>query len=228
MDEKRSDNLMDEVSKMYRIFDALLLGIGNVVQSRDENTGQHVLRTSKCVELFTGELLKDENFHLSEKFCSDVTKAAPLHDLGKISVQDAILQKKGRFFPEEFDLMKNHTTEGVKVVYLLLSDYPDEEFVKIAMNIARFHHEKYDGSGYPTGISGENIPLEARIMALADVFDALVSKRCYKEEYSYDKAFSIIEESIGTHFDPILGRKFIECRPLLEELYEDILNSYLI
>lgn len=227
MDEKNYEGLMDEITNMYRVFDSLLMGIGNVVQSRDENTGQHVFRTSRCVELFTRELGKDEKFSLSDKFCKDVAKAAPLHDLGKIAIRDAILQKKGRFLPEEYDIMKNHSKEGGKMVYLLLSDYPDEAFVKIAMNIARYHHEKYDGSGYPAGIAGESIPLEARIMALADVFDALVSKRCYKEEYSYDKAFSIIENSIGTHFDPDLGKKFLECRPLLEELYDDLLETYL-
>ena len=95
----------------------------------------------------------------------------------------------------------------------------EEDFVEIAKNVAYYHHEKWDGKGYPNGLAGQEIPLEARIMALADVFDALVSKRCYKEAFSFEKAFSIIEESLGSHFDPELGRIFIECRPELEAMY---------
>ena len=104
----------------------------------------------------------------------------------------------------------------------ILSKVDDEYFKQIAINVAQYHHERYDGKGYPDGITGKNIPLEARIMALADVFDALVSKRCYKDAFTYDKAFSIIEEGLGTQFDPILGRLFCECRPELEKLYNSM------
>ena len=123
---------------------------------------------------------------------------------------------------EEYDKMKAHAAEGARIVKSILEGVEEEEFVNIATNVAHYHHEKWDGSGYPEKISGENIPLEARIMALADVFDALVSKRCYKEAFTYDKAFGIIEESLGSHFDPELGRIFIECREELEELYSSL------
>ena len=142
-----------------------------------------------------------------------------MHDLGKIAVLDAILRKPGRFTAEEYDMMKAHAAEGARIVENVLSEVDDAGFKQIAINVAHYHHEKWDGSGYPEKLAGEAIPLEARIMALADVFDALVSKRCYKEAYSYDTAFSIIESSIGTHFDPQLGRIFLKCRHELEALY---------
>ena len=144
-----------------------------------------------------------------------------MHDLGKIAVPDAILQKPGKFTDEEYEKMKSHSAQGAKIVEEVLSEVDDLEFKKIAINVAHYHHEKWDGSGYPDHLHNEEIPLEARIMALADVFDALVSKRCYKESFSYDKAFQIIEESLGTHFDPVLGQKFIDCRPKLEKLYDN-------
>ena len=115
--------------------------------------------------------------------------------------------------------MKKHSEIGYHMVSEILSGIEEPEFVRVAENVAHYHHEKINGTGYPEGLKGEEIPIEARIMALADVFDALVSKRCYKEAYTYDKAFSIIEESVGTHFDPNLGKLFLKCRPQLEALY---------
>ena len=146
-----------------------------------------------------------------------------MHDLGKIAVDDRILRKPGKFTPEEFDIMKIHAVKGADIVAGLLDDVEDDkEFVRIAKNVAHYHHEKWNGSGYPEGLAGEEIPLEARMMALADVFDALVSVRCYKEQMSFDEAFKIIEESLGTHFDPDLGRIFLQCRDKLEAYYSAI------
>ena len=145
-----------------------------------------------------------------------------MHDLGKIAVDDAVLRKPGKFTDEEYEKMKAHSKEGARIVEEVIKPVENEEFKKVAINIAHFHHEKWNGQGYPEKLSGNQIPFEARIMALADVFDALVSKRCYKDSFSYDKAFQIIEESLGSHFDPELGKIFIQCRPQLEELY----NTY--
>ena len=131
--------------------------------------------------------------------------------------------KPGKYTEEEYAEMKKHTIEGARIVENILQGVEDESFVHIAKNIAHYHHEKWNGKGYPSGLAKTDIPIEARIMALADVFDALVSKRCYKEAFSYDKAFSIIEESLGEHFDPELGKIFLECRDDLETLY----NKYL-
>ena len=155
-----------------------------------------------------------------QKFLQMVIKAAPMHDLGKIAVDDAILRKNGKFTDEEYEQMKRHSAEGAKIVRNILLGVEEQEFVDIAENIAHYHHEKWNGQGYPEGKSGIDIPVEARIMALADVFDALVSKRCYKEKMDYDKAFAIIEESLGSHFDPELGKMFLRCRPQLEEYYD--------
>lgn len=143
-----------------------------------------------------------------------------MHDLGKIAVDDNILRKPGRYTPEEYEEMKKHSEMGAQVVRMVLEHVEDAEFLETAVNVAHYHHEKWDGSGYPCGLSGENIPMEARIMALADVFDALVSKRCYKEAFGYDRAFAIIEESLGTHFDAKLGRVFLECREELCAFYD--------
>ena len=118
--------------------------------------------------------------------------------------------------------MKKHSEKGSEIVSQILVGVEDEDFVKVAKNVAHYHHEKWDGTGYPEKISGINIPPEARIMALADVFDALVSKRCYKEKMDYDNAFRIIEESLGSHFDPELGRMFIHCRAQLEAYYNSV------
>jgi len=150
-----------------------------------------------------------------------LSKAAPMHDLGKIAIADSILQKQGRYTDEEYNQMKRHTAEGAAIVENILRGVENDEFVELARNVAHYHHEKWDGSGYPEGRAGEDIPLEARMMALADVFDALVSKRCYKEAYSYDTAFGIIESSLGTHFDPFLGKIFLECRGELKALYNE-------
>ena len=121
--------------------------------------------------------------------------------------------------------MKRHTTEGARIVESILRGVEDDDFVEIAKNVALYHHEKWNGKGYPMNISAADIPIEARIMALADVFDALVSKRCYKEAFSYDKAFSIIEEDLGQHFDPELGRVFLDCRKELEQIYDEYARS---
>lgn len=206
------------------IQEMMVIGMATMVESRDLSTGGHIKRTSMVVRIFAERLSKEQN-SLPKSFLDMVIRAAPMHDLGKIAVDDRILRKQGRFTPEEYAEMKKHSAEGKRIVKHILEGVEEADFVKIAENIAHYHHEKWDGSGYPDGLLGEDIPIEARIMALADVFDALVSKRCYKDAYSYDKAFSIIEESIGTHFDPKLGKIFLECRPELEALYNMVCNE---
>ncbi|MGN1106234.1 MAG: HD domain-containing phosphohydrolase, partial [Huintestinicola sp.] len=206
------------------IQEMMVIGMATMVESRDLSTGGHIKRTSMVVRIFAERLAKEQEL-LKKSFLDMVIRAAPMHDLGKIAVDDRILRKQGRFTPEEYAEMKKHSDEGSRIVKQILEGVEEASFVEIASNVAHYHHEKWDGSGYPDGLCGEKIPVEARIMALADVFDALVSKRCYKESYSYDKAFSIIEDSIGTHFDPNLGRIFLQCRPELEALYDSVCND---
>ena len=215
-----SDSLDEKNKKILAIQNSIIKGMAVMVESRDNSTGGHISRTSDCVKVFVEKLLESEQGkNLTPEFCDAVIKAAPMHDLGKIAVDDAVLRKPGKFTDEEYEKMKAHSAEGARIVESVLSQVDDEAFKTIAINIAHYHHEKWNGAGYPEKISGEDIPLEARIMALADVFDALVSKRCYKDSFTYDKAFQIIEESLGSHFDPELGKVFIACRSELEALY---------
>lgn len=217
-----SHSIAEKNNRIASIQNSIIRGMAVMVESRDNSTGGHINRTSECVRVFVGKMRKDSRFNISESFEQAIIKAAPMHDLGKIAVDDAILRKPGRFTDEEFAIMKKHSEEGAKIVAEVLKESDDEEFKAIAENVAHYHHEKWDGNGYPEGIKGTDIPYEARIMALADVFDALVSKRCYKESMGYDKAFGIIQESLGTHFDPELGEFFISCRKDLEELYDGL------
>ncbi len=210
-----------QVEDISHIKDMMVLGMADMVESRDNSTGGHIKRTSKVVKIFTNRLkIYGKEFGLTDDFVRMIVKAAPMHDLGKISVNDRILCKQGKFTPEEFEEMKKHAAEGARIVGAILRGVENEDFVRVATNVAHYHHEKWNGKGYPTGLSGVEIPIEARIMALADVFDALVSRRCYKDAYSYDKAFEVIEQSLGGQFDPRLGKIFLECRPALELLYE--------
>lgn len=218
---KNLRELVDEqTADIIQIKNKLVISMAAMVESRDNSTGGHIKRTSDVVAIFSKKLLeKKTEYNFSERFLSLVTKAAPMHDLGKIAVDDSILRKNGKFTDEEYEIMKRHSAEGARIVNEILRDVEEEEFTTIATNVAHYHHEKWNGMGYPMKLSKGEIPVEARIMALADVFDALVSKRCYKEAFSFDKAFSIIESELGDHFDPVLGKVFLECRQELIELY---------
>ena len=224
MDEM-TESIQEKTQKIIEIQNSIITGMATMVESRDNSTGGHIKRTSECVRVFSEYLRKQPAFsNVDDEFFVNIIKAAPMHDLGKISVMDAILQKPGKFSDSEYEMMKTHSKEGARIVNEVLCATDDEDFKKIAVNVAHYHHEKWNGTGYPEKISGEQIPIEARIMALADVFDALVSKRCYKESFSYDKAFEIIQDSLGTHFDPELGKEFIKCRASLEALYDGYLK----
>ena len=220
-----TDALNLKTKKLVTVQNSVVTGMATMVESRDNSTGGHIKRTSGGVRVFVNALKKSPEYsYLTDEFYNNLIKAAPMHDLGKIAVLDVILRKAGKFTDEEYSIMKEHSAEGARIVENVLSEVDDEMFKKIAVNVAHYHHEKWDGTGYPEKIAGEAIPLEARIMALADVFDALVSKRCYKESFSFDQAFKIIEDSLGTHFDPKLGKVFLSCREELEKLYTD--NAY--
>ncbi len=206
--------------RIAEIQDSIIEGMAMMVESRDNSTGGHIKRTSQCVRVFIEELKnRPEGKQLTDSFCRSMIKAAPMHDLGKIAVDDAILRKPGKFEPEEYEKMKNHSAEGARIVSEVLKNSDDEEFKNIARNVAHYHHEKWNGTGYPAGLKEKDIPFEARIMAFADVFDALVSKRCYKDAFTFDRAFEIIQNDAGTHFDPELAPVFLSVRPRLERLY---------
>ena len=188
--------------------------LSNLVENRDEDTGEHVRRTRAYVELLAVQLMKNGHYDdvLNPRYIRFLKRAAPMHDIGKIVVPDAILKKPGRLTDEEFALMKLHASEGGRIVHEILDGYEDPEYIQITADIAKHHHEKWNGSGYPDGLKGDEIPLCSRIMAIADVFDALVSPRIYKLPMSYEEAFEIIREGIGEHFDPIVAQEFLNIR----------------
>ena len=220
-----NENLKQEVEEktkhIVEMHDNLIMSLAMMVESRDNSTGGHIKRTSECVRILIDEITKEGTLKFSTEFCQDVVKAAPMHDLGKIAVDDRILRKEGRFTAEEYDQMKHHAAEGARVIHEILLHTEDESFKTIAENVAHYHHERWDGSGYPEGLAKEAIPIEARIMAIADVYDALVSKRVYKEAFSFEKANSIILEGMGTQFDPSLESAYEKARPRLEQYYLD-------
>ncbi len=200
--------------------DKLVMGMAAVVDSRDRNTGGHSRRTATGVRFLIDVMQKDESLGLSAEFCKNTIKAAPMHDIGKIAVDDVILRKPGKYTPEEYEQMKKHAAEGARILQNIFND-TDEEFCRIVKNVAHYHHERMDGTGYPDGLKGDEIPLEARIMAIADVYDALVSKRVYKDRYSFKKANQIILDGMGTQFDPMLQKYYEKARPRLEDYYLD-------
>ena len=198
----------------------LVMGMATMVEGRDKSTGGHIKRTSKIVELIANEMSKDSSLTINHRFYINVIKAAPMHDLGKITVDDIVLRKPGKFTPEEYAIMKLHSEEGARIVQDILKDGEDEYFEQIAINVAHYHHERWDGKGYPEGLKGEEIPLEARIMAIADVYDALVSKRVYKDEFSFEDANRIILENMGTQFDKGLEKYYLHALEKIEEYYK--------
>ena len=202
--------------------DEFVLGMATMVEGRDNSTGGHIKRTSEVIKILV-ESMKEENvLNLSDVYFKNLIKAAPMHDLGKITVDDAILRKPGKYVPEEYEKMKTHAKEGARIVAEVLANTDDEEFKKIAENMAHYHHERYDGSGYPEHLKGDDIPLEARIMAIADVYDALVSKRVYKEKMSFEEADKIIREGMGTQFDKRLEPFYLKSKAKLEEYYQNL------
>ena len=209
-----------KTENIVRMHDNFILGMATMVESRDNSTGGHIRRTSTGVRLII-ERMKSDGADFDEEFCKDVIKAAPMHDLGKIAVDDAVLRKPGRYTPEEFEKMKAHAAEGARIVHTILAETEDVRFMKIAENVAHYHHERWDGSGYPEGLKGVDIPIEARIMAIADVYDALVSKRVYKEKMSFADADAIIIGGMGKHFDPNLEKYYLAARPELEKYYSE-------
>ncbi|MBR5357725.1 MAG: HD domain-containing protein [Clostridiales bacterium] len=217
----RSNNEVNKsLQKMKSLQESTILGMASMIESRDNSTGGHINRTSSCVSLFVDTLQTMPAYgDKSENYWYAVKQAAVLHDLGKIAVDDYILRKEAGLTDEEYAKMKGHAEVGAVIVEKVLKEVDDKEFVAVAVNVAHYHHEKYNGKGYPDGLKGKNIPLEARIMALADVFDALASERAYKKPMPYDQCFKLIEEEAGTHFDPKLVDVFLKLRPQIIDLY---------
>lgn len=194
------------------IQDVTILAMASLAETRDLETGNHIRRTQHYVKVLAEKLKTHPNFgyFLSETMIETLFKSAPLHDIGKVGIPDQILLKPGKLTHEEFEIMKNHTTLGRDAIKHAENQLGIQvEFLRIAKEIAYYHQEKYDGSGYPTGASGNDIPISARLMSLADVYDALISRRVYKEPMPHEKAVEIIIEGRGKHFDPDIVDAFL-------------------
>jgi len=201
----------EKAETIERMQDNLIMVMADLVESRDEHTGDHVRKTAAYTKVIMNEMRREGVYtdELTDEFCENVAKSAPLHDVGKISVSDSILNKPGRLTDEEFKIMQNHALAGQQILKDAVGAAGNAGYLEEAQRLAAYHHEKWNGMGYPTGLSGEDIPLSARIMAVADVFDALVSKRSYKEGMPIEKALEIIRDDAGSHFDPVVAAAFL-------------------
>ncbi|MBR6483540.1 MAG: HD domain-containing protein [Clostridiales bacterium] len=201
----------------------LIMVLADMVENRDKCTGDHIKKTSAYVDLIARKLLEKGIYtdQLTESYAEYLKNSAPLHDIGKITVSDLILNSKSRLTEDEFAIMKSHTTAGRDVIDRVIETVPESGYLIEAKNMAHYHHERWDGKGYPEGLKGEQIPLSARIMTVADVFDALVSRRSYKEPFPFDKAMEIIKEGEGTQFDPKIAEVFIEAADEVKKIADD-------
>ena len=185
--------------------------IADLVETRDETTGGHVERTQIYLELLVKEMIRTEIYkeEVASWDISILLPSAQLHDVGKIGISDAILNKAGKLTDDEFEIIKRHCEIGERVIERVIERTDDDIFLNHAKRFAAYHHEKWDGTGYPRGLSGEEIPLEGRIMAIVDVYDALVSVRPYKEAFSHEQAVETIRGDSGKHFDPMITEAFL-------------------
>ena len=217
--EARVEKKIEEMEQMY---DLITVSFAGLVESRDGVTGVHLKNTSLYFSVFISHLktLAKYKEYLPPMVVKKACRSAPLHDVGKIAIRDAVLQKPSSLSNEEFDTMKLHAVIGGELFDYLERCIPDSEFASIASRIARSHHERWDGKGYPDGLKGEEIPLLARIMALVDVYDAMTSKRPYKEPISHEKTMAFIAANSGTQFDPDLVNEFLNIGNVIKECLE--------
>ena len=205
-----ADNLemmvREKTREVINLQNAVLTTVADLVEFRDELTGGHVMRTQLYLKTLTRELIREGPYteEIKNWDMDFFLPSAQLHDVGKIAISDLILNKPGKLTPQEFETMKTHVKVGMDAIKKIMQHTEEHAFLSHAVHIAAAHHEKWDGTGYPAGLKGLKIPLEGRLMAIADVYDALISVRPYKESFSHEKSCKIIENSSGTHFDPVL------------------------
>ena len=212
--------IRERTSQLHRLQNSIISVLADMVENRDKGTGGHIERTSKYIKILIEEM-KARGIYLDEVEKWDVDKmisSARMHDLGKISISDIIVNKPGKLNVEEFEIMKKHSMEGERIIDEIISKTGEGEFLRNAKLFAGSHHERWDGKGYPRGLKGEEIPLQGRIMAIIDVYDALISKRPYKEPFSNEEAVEIIMQNSGTHFDPKITELFYNVRDNLKEI----------
>jgi putative two-component system response regulator len=191
--------------------DVAIFAMAKLAESRDPETGAHLERVRTYARVISLWLANQHRagYEVDASFVRTIYQTSPLHDIGKIGIPDSVLLKPGRLSDREFETMKTHTVLGAETLNAALEQFPDAKFLLMARDIAQSHHERFDGSGYPDGLAGRNIPLAGRIVALADVYDALTSKRIYKNAFNHDVARSIINDESGSHFDPVIVEAFM-------------------
>ena len=206
--------------KVSRLADSINISLSEMIESRDKNTGGHVIRTSKYVHMLGSWLIKNGIYtdELTESDLEVIVRAAPLHDIGKIAISDSILLKPARLEPEEFAIMKTHAELGAEILTNMYKRTPSLGYLRYGIMIAGSHHEFYDGNGYPYGLSGNDIPLCGRIMAVADVYDALMANRIYRKAGTAEETYNIMIKDKGTHFDPYVIDAFVAIYDELSEI----------
>lgn len=211
---KLSNDIENEILEKSRMQNSVIEHLADIIESRDIETGEHIKRTKKYVSILVNKMKTMDKYKdiLTDEMCDDIINGAQLHDIGKIVVSDLILRKPGKLTSDEFEQMKIHTVRGGEIIKNILNDLGDEDFLNVTFDIATSHHEKWNGTGYPYNRKGEDIPLPGRIMAIADVFDALVAERVYKKPMPVDEAIDVIIDESGTHFDPDLIEIFKEVK----------------
>jgi response regulator RpfG family c-di-GMP phosphodiesterase len=225
--QKRTAELVTKSKEVVDIQDVLMLAMCSLSEARDNETGNHIKRTQNYVRELAIHLQGHSSFRdfLSDEIIEILYKVAPLHDIGKVGIPDAVLLKPGKLTPEEFEIMKTHTTLGGKAIDFSKESYQlhDNKFLLLAHQIATGHHEKWDGTGYPKGLIKQEIPVAARLMALADVYDALISRRIYKDKFTHEHAVELITEWRSSHFDPDIVDAFLE----IQQKFQEISNRYI-
>lgn len=215
----QTQQIRSQSTKMIEMQISIIDEMATLIEARDASTGNHV-RNTKAYCKMMAEFLYEKKIYPDEvdkQFITQISYAAPLHDVGKITIPDSIFKKPGKLDDWEFEIMKNHTRFGGAIVQHLFKKGFDAQTVRMASDVAMYHHERWDGKGYPIGLSGDEIPLSARILAIADCFDALVSERCYKKALPLAEAYKMIQEESGTHFEPLLVKVFATLRPKVED-----------
>ncbi len=212
---------------MAHVHDVTAAALTKVAQLRDTETGEHLVRMQSYTQIVADELSRHGPYteQIDEQFLEDIYRASPLHDIGKVGISDAILLKPGRLTPAEFETMKQHTTIGANILDHLAMGAPEATFLDMAASIARFHHERFDGGGYPAGLAGTEIPLAARIVTVADAYDAITSSRPYKSAESSYAAKDIIQRDSGGHFDPAIVRAFVRRFEALASVQQHTLDQ---
>lgn len=211
----------EKIDKLYKSQLSTITALAKLAEFRDEDTGTHLDRVEKYCKIIALELSHLPKYRevITSWFVQLIQYASPLHDIGKVAIPDNILLKPGKLTEEEFETMKTHAELGGHTLAEVLKSDPENEFIKMGYDIAYYHHEKWNGFGYPKGLSGDEIPLCARIMAVADVYDALRSERCYKKGFSHEKSVEIIKEGSGNHFDPEIVEAFCKNVDTFDEVW---------